>query len=292
MKLFKWVLPIFIIIGVAISVRGQVGTSFDDEYVMLNFDRMLRSELLQDIYLTSSIKNYRLGTRLEFYDGRVFRYAQYDASATTEFGICLSSGVSESTSYTTTTLHETRSVAGAYVVVLQIASIAENDYEDGWLEIGDGSNFYGARIVSNTATTNSDSVTFTIDRPIIADLTNTDDIAVHENMYSSIDIPAGNVGDVKETIVGVSLQAQSETVSSKYVWIQTWGQHPKAIVNTSHQGDSAYERALYHTGNGGVQCPTDGDADDGRQLVGYYVPQTVGGSVLNVGPFWTIAISP
>ena len=293
MKVLKIFIIAFAVIMLTSEVFPQPGTSYDDEYVMVNFERVKRSELRQDIYTVTTAKNYQYGAKLEFPDGRVFRYAQYDASATTEFGICLATGILESTSYTTTTLHQARSVAGAYTVALQIASVAANDYENGFMEIGDGSNFYGARIISNTATLNSDSVVFTLDRPIIADLDNTDDIAVHKSPYSSIDIPTGNVGDVDETVVGVSLQAQSETVSSKYAWIQTWGPHPKAIVNSTHEGGADYERALYHTGNGGVQCPAASASTnpDGSQLVGYYLPYSNAGD-LNVGPFWTVTISP
>ena len=117
----------------------------------------------QGIYEESSTQEYPIGTKREFEDGRVFRYASFGAA--TAAGVLVSQDVS-ATAVIEIENVATAAAVGATEVILTdsgtLGSATANQYAGAYLHtVDDAGEGYTYRIKSNTAAS-SNAVTFTL----------------------------------------------------------------------------------------------------------------------------------
>ena len=209
------------------------------------------------LYTESSTPKYNLGRRLELFDGRVFRYCNFDAAVTVGkmVGADQSTGAADEISDGTIAT----ATAGSTVVTLTASGSAgppadfqgveANDYAGSYLHItdGDGEGFT-YRIKSNGAAS-SDAVAFTLYDPIVTALaTGATDWAISASRYNNCHITDATQGTLVDlfptgvTMVGVT--------SGYFAWVQTRGQATCLADGTITEGN---QLTLSDGTNGAVQ---------------------------------------
>jgi hypothetical protein len=176
----------------------------------------------QGIYAESSTAKFAIGEKLEFADGRCFRYG-YTAAA-------VNAGLLVSQDLSATALVETNDIviaasgdyspsAGSSKVQITLASISANDYAGALLQItddaGEGIQY---RIKSNSATgaTTSGKVDIELFDPIKVALTTSSDIAIVGSLWY-------NVRGATGTDYVVSGVTPIAFTANYYGWLQTAG---------------------------------------------------------------------
>jgi len=177
----------------------------------------------QGIYAESSTAKFAIGEKLEFADGRCFRYG-YTAAAVNA-GLLVSQDVSA------TTLVESDDIviaasgdyspsAGSSKVQITLASISANDYAGALLQItddaGEGIQY---RIKSNSATgaTTSGKVDIELFDPIKVALTTSSDFAIVGSLWYNV---RGATAGTDYVVSGVTPIAFT---ANYYGWFQTAG---------------------------------------------------------------------
>ena len=177
----------------------------------------------QGIYAESSTAKFAIGEKLEFADGRCFRYG-YTAAA-------VNAGLLVSQDLSATALVETNDIviaasgdyspsAGSSKVQITLASISANDYAGALLQItdddGEGIQY---RIKSNSATgaTTSGKVDIELFDPIKVALTTSSDIAIVGSLWYNV---RGATAGTDYVVSGVTPIAFT---ANYYGWFQTAG---------------------------------------------------------------------
>ena len=216
----------------------------------------------QSIYEESSTQEYPIGTKREFEDGRVFRYASFAAACNA--GILVSQDVS-ATSITEQDGKLTAAAIGATEVTYTdsgtVGSATANQYAGGYLHItDDAGEGYQYRIKSNTAAS-SNAVTFTLYDGLVVAVTTATDVAVTGNLYNQVrGADFTNGAKVDCTVAGVT--ARSFT-SGYYGWIQTNG-----VATVLSDGAIAYG-VMVAGSDGVVGAVHTADTDALEIVVGY-----------------------
>ena len=141
----------------------------------------------QGIYEESSTPKHSIGEKLEFNDGRVFRYA-YTAAAINR-GLLVSQDVS-ATAIVESDGKLTAAAANATEVTYPdsgtVGSATENQYQGGYLHItDDAGEGHQYRIKSNTAA-DSNAITFTLYDGLAVAVTTDTDVAVTGNLWYNV----------------------------------------------------------------------------------------------------------
>ena len=225
----------------------------------------------QGIYSESSTPKFAMGEKLEFADGRCFRYG-YTAAAVNS-GLLVSHDLSE------TSLVESDDIvivasgdyspaAGSSKVQITLASISANDYSGALLQItddaGEGIQY---RIKSNSATgaTTSGKVDIELYDPLKVALTTSSDIAIVGSLWYKV---RGATAATDYVVSGVTPIAFT---ANYYGWLQTAGIATILADGTIAIGDNL---TLSDGVAGAIQLK---DAET-EPLIGYacYAPDTTG----------------
>ncbi len=233
-----------------------------------------------DIYAQSSRQIYPLATKLEFADGRVFRYGKFgETNTAAPIARMLSNGNlvpgSAATNGYEGTLDSTSNYAvGSTVLIMNdTTDRAENAYEDGMLAVYPTGHYVEYRIAGNDAATSVDDVTIYLEDPNglqTALVVASTGITAYPSMFSNMQDQAA-VG--YDTALGPCL---CDTVTSAYFgWVQRKGR--AIICPTAYFGDSANERLAMYWQDGTIATAATADPSSGYMIVGYLSQKTVSG---------------
>ncbi len=237
-----------------------------------------------DIYAESSRQLYPLGTKLEFADGRLFRYCKHGATATIGAGLApigrlvangnLVPGSAATVGYEGS-LDATSDVAvGTTTLVLNdTADRAENAYEDGILTTFPSGHYVSYRIAGSEVASSVDDVTIHLSDPRglqTLHIVNSTGVTAYPSMFSNVMAPQDTThGSTYTPVVGMSLT--DAYTASYFGWVQRRGQC--WVTPTAYYGDNASERL--------GQMHVDGTSalrvGDTSQVIGYLSQMTVSG---------------
>ena len=170
----------------------------------------------QGIYEESATQRGPLGAKLEFSDGRVFRYAK-SSDAITASKVVSTDNVQLIAADTDGTF--TAAAAGSTEIILTdttLSSATKNLYGGAYL--GNITNLEQYRIKSNTVAV-SNKVTFHLYDGIVTAVAATDDYQITPNPYASV-ITATVIDGSYDRVAGVTTRA---ITSGYYFWLQTGG---------------------------------------------------------------------
>ncbi len=237
-----------------------------------------------DIYAESSVQLYPLGTKLEFADGRLFRYCKHGATVTIGAGLApiarlvangnLVPGSAATVGYEGSLDALSDVAVGSTTLILNdTADRVENSYEDGILTTFPSGHYVAYRIAGNESATSVDDVTIYLSDPNglqTLHVVNSTGVTAYPSMFSNVMAPQDTTyGSTYTPVVGMSL-ADAFT-ASYYGWVQRRGQC--WITPTSYYGDNASERL--------GQMHVDGTSalrvGDTSQVIGYLSQMTVSG---------------
>ena len=234
-----------------------------------------------DIYAESVQQLYPMGAKLEFADGRVFRYGKFGATANslTLLGRFLANGNLVPGSAATVgyegSLDATSDVAvGSTTLVLNdTADRSENHYEDGCLTTFPTGHYVTYRIVGNEAAVTVDDVTIYLDDPNglqTLHVVNSTGVTAYPSMFSNMMNPGNTThGSTYAPCVGMCLSNSSTALY--YAWVQRKGQC--WVTPTDYYGDAASQR-LGQMHSDGTSALKNSDAS---QNIGYLSQMTVSG---------------
>jgi hypothetical protein len=237
-----------------------------------------------DIYAQSALQLYPLGSKLEFADGRVFRYGKFGATVTYTAGYAVTGRLlcngnlvpgSAATYGYEGSLDATSGYAvGATTLVLNDeADRSLNHYEDGMLSTFPSGHFTCYRIAGSDAAASVDDVTIDLDDPNglqTALVVNSTGVTAYPSMFSNMMNPGDcDNGYSYSPVVGMYLG--NAVTASYYAWVQRKG--PAWITPTAYFGDGASER-LCQVHTFGESALRDSYTS---QIVGYLTQMTVSG---------------
>lgn len=240
-----------------------------------------------DIYAQSSSQLYPLGSKLEFADGRVFRYGKIGATSTNPpiarmvVNANLVPGSAATNGYEGTLDSTSDYAVGSTTLIMDdTTDRVKNWYEDGMLAVYPSGHFCEYRIAGNDAATSVDDVTIYLDDPLglqTALVVSSTGITAYPSIFSNMKV-GGSAGAGYESVVGVCLA--NGFTSAYFAWVQRKG---RAIVTpTAYFGDTAHERlAMFWYADGTICAPNHAsstvDPSVGGQIIGYLTQRTVSG---------------
>jgi len=228
-----------------------------------------------DIYAQSSRQLFPLATKLEFADGRLFRYGKFGETNTSApiarmvVNGNLVPGSDDANGFEGALDSTSDYAVGSRTLIIDdVEDRIENYYEDGMLAVYPSGHYVEYRILGNDAASSVDDVTIYLEDGLATALVvASTGVTAYPSIFCNLKGPPETA--TYDAFIGVCL---STTVTSAYFgWIQRRG---RAIVTpTAYFGDSANERM--------AQAHTDGTiavkAADGTQTVGYLTQKTVSG---------------
>jgi hypothetical protein len=228
-----------------------------------------------DIYATSLAQLFPLSTRLEFADGRLFRYGRFGeantsapiarmvvngnlvpgSAATNGYEGSLDSGSDYAVGSTTLKMNDT-------------TDRVKNAYEDGMLAVYPSGHYVEYRILGNDAAASVDDVTIYLENALkTALVVDSTGITAYPSIFYNLCAPPEDAGF--DAFMGACLAASIS--SGYYGWVQRRG---RAIVTpTAYFGDTANERMAQGHSDGTIALK----AADATQTVGYLTQKTVSG---------------
>ena len=236
-----------------------------------------------DIYSENSKQIFPLNTRLEYADGRLFRYGKWGATST---NVPLARMVVNANAAPGATGEEdvdgfegdlnTAAVAGQTYVDLQIATAyAENFFEDGMLAVYVDSSpaHYVEYRIAGSELGNGTYCRVYLDNPggLKRPITATEGVTAYKSLFSQLKDAVAE-GSTFVSAMGVCLS--SPFTSGYFGWIQRRGRC--IITPTAYFGDTANERmaALHTDGTIILYTHTTGEA---KHIIGYLTQRTVSG---------------
>jgi len=194
----------------------------------------------QGIYNESSTQKAVLGTRLEFNDGRVFRYAKNGATALVAGKLVKVGAIAHVTNVAVATAATT--VINPHLVTVGTTS-ACTSAEEGYLQVNDAAGEgrqYKIRLTAASIATATETDVTMYD-PINYDLTTSSEVTLLYNQYEQCEV--ATLGT--DIILGVS---PIPVTAEYYFWLQTWG-----ITNVLQGGaTTAGVMVSTETSSGGV----------------------------------------
>ncbi len=162
-----------------------------------------------------STQRFTVGTRAMTWDGSVLRYAKAGSTYTSYQAGVWNQATSADVSFEAI---NGSSSAGDITVTISESGITENEFAGGHLLLfhasGDGSVY---TVIGNTVSSSSGIVILSIDRPLAAAISSSDNYELYASPFA--DIRQGNSGGTKG-FWGVPM---SLVTSASYGWIKTWG---------------------------------------------------------------------
>jgi hypothetical protein len=232
-----------------------------------------------DIYAQSADQIFPLGSKLEFADGRVFRYGQFAETSTTPLiarmvaNQSLAPGATGGSTYGYEgTLDATSdyAVGSTKLIMDDTTDRAENYYEDGMLAVYPSGHYVEYRIAGNDVAATVDDVTIYLDDPLglqTALVVSSTGITAYPSIFKNT-VYADAAG--YETPTGVLLA--SGMTSTYFAWIQRSG---RAIITpTAYFGDSANERLAMYWSDATIATAATADPSSGYMIVGYLTQRT------------------
>lgn len=232
-----------------------------------------------DVYAQSSAQLYPLGSKLEFADGRVFRYGRFGATSTAGPAARLLynhnyvPGSDDVDGYEGSLDATSDYAVGSTTLIMNDPEDrVKNWYEDGMLACYPSGHYCEYRIAGNDAATSVDDVTIYLDDPnglqtalVVASTAITAYPSIFQNMRND----SGSAYNGYVSAVGLYL---GDTMTSAYYgWVQRKG---RAIVTpTAYFGDTANERMAQMHSDGTIALA----AADATHIVGYLTQRTVSG---------------
>jgi hypothetical protein len=233
-----------------------------------------------NIFAQSSSQIFPVGTKLEYADGRVFRYGQFLETSTTPPMarlLCNASlvGGSASTYSYEGTLDATSdyAVGSTKLILNDTTDRAENYYEDAMLAVYPATAYHEYRVAGNEAASSVDDVTIYLSDPeglVEALVVNSTGVTIYPSIYRNM---AYNDATGYESAVGMYLGMTM--TATYYAWVQTWGRC--IITPTAYFGDSANERLAMMWSDSTIATAATADPSSGYQIVGYLSQRTVSG---------------
>jgi hypothetical protein len=231
-----------------------------------------------DIYAQGSDQVYPLGTKLEFADGRVFRYGKFGETSTSPplarliTNKNLAPGATGGGTYGYEGSLDAASdyaIGSTKLIMNDTTDRVKNFYEDGMLAVYPATPYVEYRIAGNDAATTVDDVTIYLDNPtgirtaLVVDSTG---VTAYPSMFSEM---AYNDASGYESALGVILCAMTDNY---FAWVQRKG---RAIVTpTAYFGDSANERLAMMWSDSTIATAATADPSSGYQIVGYLSQRT------------------
>ena len=234
-----------------------------------------------DIYAQSASQLYPLGSKLEFADGRVFRYGKFGATANTlcPQGRFVANGNlvpgSAATNGYEGSLDATSdyAVGSTTLIMNDTTDRVKNAYEDGMLTVFPSGHICSYRIAGNDAATTVDDVTIYLDDPNglqTALVVNSTGITAYPSMFSNMMNPHDCTnGHTYTSCVG--LYIGDTMTAAYYAWVQRRGR--AWITPTAYYGDGASERLAQMHVYGESALRTSYTS----QIIGYLTQMTVSG---------------
>jgi hypothetical protein len=229
----------------------------------------------QSIYSESELQRAPLGTKLEFDDGRVFRYT-YAAAAVAIANLCANDYSAGLMAETDDFVVGSDSVAGSYTLTLTGASAdfatTANAYAGSYIVFSGGTGAGQYFRISDHNAAASDKITFNLfDAIVTAPAGSTDFIIVGAPYGAVITCDGTSAGAATDSWpVGVSPIAITSTY---YFWMQTKGICAiKADYGTTAAPYFGQELVASANHNGQVEAKTD--ALDGVRTIGSHVSPT------------------
>ena len=232
----------------------------------------------------TSDQRHKLGTRMAFADGRVYRYAQ-DSGAGIAAGRLVQAPVTDTADDMDLAWSSGGAVGATTVTTGTSLTITKDQYKEGWLYVNDD-NGEGCiyPIKSNTAVSGAIGCQFTIDEEdgFSIALTSTSSLfGVVYNIYDSVIVQPTTLTNAA---VGVST---TTVTASYYTWLQTWG--PCALLDQGSTWVVGDQIAASEATNAGAAILLDSSGAPDNQSVGYsmyIVPATTdfGFMMLTIAP--------
>lgn len=238
---------------------------------------------IPDVYTQDSAQRFPLNSRLEYCDGRLFRYGKIGATSTSppmarmvvnyNFvpGSAATNGYEGSLDATSD-----YAVGSTTLILNDTTDRTENHYEDGMLSVFPTGHYVEYRILGNEVAASVDDVTIYIEGGLkTALVVNSTGVTAYPSLYSNLRAPGG---DGYESVMGVCLA--SGFTANYFAWVQRKG---RAIVTpVAYFGDTAHERlAMFWYADGTICAPNYGsstvDPSVGGQIIGYLTQRTTSG---------------
>ena len=228
-----------------------------------------------DIYSEDLVQQYPLGTKLEFADGRVFRYGKHGATSTSppmarmvmNANLCPGAPGDPDVDGFEGDLH-TAAVAGDEDVDLEIATAyAENFFEDGMLAVFTDSSpaHYVEYRIAGSELGDGTYCRVYLEKALKKAITATEGITAYKSLFSQLKV-VGAEGGGFVSAMGASLC--SPFTVNYFSWIQRRGRC--IITPTAYFGDTADERMAQMHSDGTIALK----AGHGTHTVGYLTQRT------------------
>ncbi len=237
-----------------------------------------------DVYTEDSAQQYPLGTKLEFADGRVFRYGKWGAASTSvpmarmvaNANLCPGATGEPDVDGYEGNLYAAAAVGATYVDLYQNQADAENFYEDGMLAVYPTGHYVEYRIAGNELG-NGTYVRCYLDTVSgiktaltagTAESTGGTGVTAYKSIFSQLkDAVAEGTGFI--SCMGAVLA--SVMTSGYFGWVQRRG---RAIVTpTAYFGDTTDERMAQLHSDGCIALK----AGHGTHTIGYLTQRTESG---------------
>lgn len=236
-----------------------------------------------DIYAQSASQLFPFGTKLEFSDGRVFRYGKWGATSTSvplarmvmNANACPGATGEEDVDGFEGDAYTAAAVGDEYVDLEKATAYAENFFEDGMLAVypSVAPIHYAEYRIWGSELGNGTYCRIYLDEPLKCALAAADGITAYKSIWSQLKDMAAE-GSTYTTPMGVCLS--TAFTSGYFGWIQRKGRC--IITPTAYFGDSANERAVfYNPSDGTIGTAATYDPSTGYILLGYLTQRTVSG---------------
>jgi hypothetical protein len=224
----------------------------------------------QTILEESATQNYKIGTRLQTRDGRVFRYCKAGADLTSSINGCVNDnkpyeGDRPATSYL---VGDTEITIPSESTSNAVENAAANAYQNGYIWFQMSPHMFHL-IASNTAKSGTTQV-LTLDKgllyalPASASGADTMWVTIWPSIY-------GNVKPASGGMRSVVCKPLIQVTSGYYFWGQTWGPAFFQAGGTAPGRTANYRTTVFQT-DGSVLDASDGAV--GHQRAGYILSQT------------------
>jgi hypothetical protein len=212
----------------------------------------------------TSDQRHKLGTRMAFADGRVYRYAK-NAAVEIASGRLVQAPATDTADDMDLAWSAGAAAGDTTITTGTSLTITKDQYKEGWLytndAVGEGQIY---PIKSNTAVSSAAGCVFTIDEPdgfVIALTATTSLFGVQYNLYDSVIVQPTTVTNVA---VGVS---PTTMTASYYGWLQTWG--PCALLDYGATWVVGDQLAAAESTNAGAATLLDSSSAQDNQSIGY-----------------------
>ena len=226
-----------------------------------------------DIYTESTAQLYPLGTKLEFSDGRLFRYGKFGL---TNLNVPKGRMVVNANYNPDTTgqedvdgfygdLYGDHAAGLEYVDLEKSTAYAENFFEDGMLTVFPTGHYCEYRICGSELG-NGTYCRIYLDAPLKTAVGGSVGVSAYKSMFSHLETPDATAGNAEYTsVMGVCLCATFTTGS--FGWIQRRG---RCFIVGSGVGDAVNERVVQLVTDGTVTIKSTATLQD----IGYLINKT------------------